>query len=359
MCAAGCRQHGMFLMIDIKALQLPPTAPISSAIQIIDDGRVQIALVVDLDKRLLGTITDGDIRRGLLRGESLDTSVERIMSKTFHALHADAIEKDALSLMRRETLHQVPALDDQGRVVRLFLLEDLIKSKEKRSNSVVIMAGGEGKRLRPLTQDCPKPMLLVGGKPMLEIILEQCIDAGFQHFYLSVNYLKSQIQDHFGNGARWHVQIDYLEEKLPLGTGGALSLLPLRPSEPLLVLNGDLLTRVDYSRLLQFHDEHKAAATLCVREHKTQIPYGVVRIDDLRVLALEEKPVLSHYVNAGIYLLDPSLLDFVPHNRFFDMPQLLETAMENKHRVNAFPIHEYWLDVGHPETLYRAHGEWV
>jgi dTDP-glucose pyrophosphorylase len=344
-------------MRDLADYLVRPEASLREVIEIIDRGAAQIALVANAGNKLLGVITDGDIRRALLRGESLDTPVEKIMFQNFRALPASATEEEALALMRRETLHQIPALDEQGRVVRLFLLEELIKPK-RRANPVVIMAGGEGKRLRPLTQDCPKPMLRVGGKPLLEIILEQCIDAGFQHFYLSVNYLKNQIQDHFGDGARWHVRIDYLEETQPLGTGGALSLLQQKPTEPLLVLNADVLTRVDYGRLLSFHDEHQAAATMCVREHTTQIPYGVVHMDDLQVLTLEEKPVLTHYVNAGIYLLDPALLDLVPPDRFFDMPTLLEKAMQHQHRVSAFPIHEYWLDVGHPETLKRAHEEW-
>ena len=343
---------------DFQFLQLPTSLCLSDAIKVIDVGHVQIAFVVDENKRLIGTITDGDIRRALLRGESFDAPVEKIMFRNFRALPASATDEEALELMRRETLHQIPALDEQGRVVRLFLLEELIRPK-KRSNPVVIMAGGEGKRLRPLTEDCPKPMLRVGGKPLLEIILEQCVEAGFQHFYLSVNYLKEQIQDHFGDGARWNVRIDYLEETQPLGTGGALSLLQQKPTEPLLVLNGDVLTRVDYGRLLRFHDEHQATATLCVREHTTQISYGVVLMDDSHVLTFEEKPILSHQVNAGIYVLDPALLDLVPQDRFFDMPTLLEKAMQHQHRVSAFPIYEYWLDVGHPETLERAHGEWV
>ena len=346
------------LYIDIQSLQLTASARLSDAIKVINTGRVQIAFVVDENKRLIGTVTDGDIRRALLRGESFDLSVANIMFRNFRSLPSSATENEALALMRRETLHQIPALDEQGRVIHLFLLEELIKPM-KHPNPVVIMAGGEGKRLRPLTQNCPKPMLRVGGKPLLEIILEQCIDAGFQHFYFSVNYLKNQIKDHFGDGARWHVYIDYLEETQPLGTGGALSLLQHKPTEHLLVLNGDVLTQVDYGQLLRFHNEHQAAATLCVREHTTQIPYGVVRMDDLHVLTLEEKPVLTHYVNAGIYLLDPALLDLVPQDRFFDMPTLLEKAMQHQHRVSAFPIHEYWLDVGHPETLERAHGEWV
>ena len=344
-------------MRDLVDYLVRPDASLREVIEIIDRGAAQIALVTNAENKLFGVITDGDIRRAMLRNESLMSLAENIMFRDFRSLPSAATEEEALAFMRRETLHQIPALDEQGRVVRLFLLEELIKPK-KRPNPVVIMAGGEGKRLRPLTQDCPKPMLRVGGKPLLEIILEQCIDSGFQHFYFSVNYLKNQIQDHFGDGARWHVRIDYLVETQPLGTGGALSLLPQKPTEPLLVLNGDVLTRVDYGRLLRLHDEHQAAATMCVREHTTQIPYGVVRMDDLHVLTLEEKPVLSHYVNAGIYLLDPVLLDLVPQDCFFDMPTLLEKAMQRQHRVSAFPIHEYWLDVGHPETLERAHVEW-
>ncbi|SEP70708.1 Nucleotidyl transferase [Ectothiorhodospira magna] len=213
-------------------------------------------------------------------------------------------------------------------------------------------------RLRPFTESCPKPMLRISGKPLLEIILEQCIEAGFFNFYFSVNYLKNHIIDHFQDGQSWGVNIKYLQENKPLGTAGALSLLPERPTEPLMVLNGDVLTRVDYKHLLRFHEEQKSAATLCVREHTTQIPYGVVNMDQLDVIGLEEKPVLTHYVNAGIYMLDPGLLDLVPQDQFFDMPMLLENAIQSQHRISAFPIHEYWLDIGLPETLERAHGEW-
>jgi dTDP-glucose pyrophosphorylase/CBS domain-containing protein len=343
---------------DIVNYLVPPNATMREVIETIDGGGAQIALVVDTQKKLLGVITDGDVRRAVLRGKSLHSLAKDIMCREFRALSSLASEDEALSVMRSETLHQIPAIDQSGRVIRLFLLETLIKPK-LLTNIVVIMAGGEGKRLGQLTKNCPKPMLRVGGKPLLEIILEQCIDAGFQQFYLSVNYLKEQIQDYFGDGARWQVSINYLEESKPLGTGGALSLLPKRPLEPILILNGDVLSRVDYGSLLRFHSEHDAAATMCVREHSTQIPYGVVRMNDLNVLTLDEKPVLSHYVNAGIYLLNPSLLDFVPENCFFDMPQLLEKILLEKLRVSAFPIHEYWLDVGLPETLERAKGDWL
>ena len=340
-----------------KALSLHPQATIREVIAVIDRGAAQIALVTESDC-LIGIVTDGDVRRGLLRGESLDAPVTNIMRRDFRSLPANATAAEALALMQRETLHQIPALDENGKVVHLFLLEDLIKP-QRLPNSVVIMAGGEGKRLRPLIHDCPKPMLQVAGKPLLEIILKQCLDAGFEHFYFAVNYLKDQIQSHFQDGSAWGARIQYLEEDKPLGTAGALSLLPQRPDHPFLVLNGDVLTRVDYTHLLRFHADHQSTATLCVREHSTQISYGVVRMDDVKVVALEEKPVLTHYVNTGIYLLNPDVLDLVPKDAFFDMPQLLETAAQQGKAVGAFPIHEYWLDIGQPETLELAYKEWL
>ncbi|MAD94167.1 MAG: alcohol dehydrogenase [Rhodobacteraceae bacterium] len=342
---------------NLAQLQLTATATMVDAIRAIDSGNVQIALVVDHSGRLIGTITDGDIRRAILRGEATDAPVDRIMHRDFSALPANATEAEALAVMRREVLHQVPALDETGKVIRLFLMEDLIQPA-CRPNAVVIMAGGEGKRLRPLTNDCPKPMLRVGDRPLLEIIIEQSAAAGFQKYYLAVNYLKEQIQDYFCDGARWNVEINYLEEDKPLGTAGALNLLPEMPNEPFLVINGDVLTRIDYGRLLRFHQEQAASATLCVRNHATQIPYGVVQMDDLSVCSLEEKPTLSHHVNAGIYLLDPTLLALVPKNTFYDMPDLLMQALHQEKKVSAFPIHEYWLDVGHPHALNRATAEW-
>ena len=208
----------------IRSLSLHPHATLREVIAVIDRGAAQIALVTESDC-LIGIVTDGDVRRGLLRGESLDAPVTNIMRRDFRSLPANATAAEALVLMQRETLHQIPALDENGKVVQLFLLEDLLKP-QKLPNSVVIMAGGEGKRLRPLTHDCPKPMLQVSGKPLLEIILKQCLDAGFENFYFAVNFLKEQIQAHFEDGSAWGARIQYLEEDKPLGTAGALSLLP-------------------------------------------------------------------------------------------------------------------------------------
>ncbi len=345
-------------MLNLQSIFISLETPLREVIAVIDRGAAQLALVIDSDQRLLGTVTDGDIRRGLLRGLTLDAPVENVMQRRFRYLSWTASESDALELMREKGLHQIPVLDAQGRIIRLFLLEELLRP-QKRHNTVVLMAGGKGERLRPLTADCPKPMLPVGGRPMLEIILQQCVDAGFSRFFLSVNYLKQQIIEHFGDGSRWGVSVQYLEEETPLGTAGALSLLPKIPAHPLLVMNGDVLTRIDFRQLMNFHQEHGAEATMCVREHVTQIPYGVVQIDGDSVVGLQEKPALSHYVNAGIYVLNPSLLCLLQPGFACDMPALLERGRVNGALIGAFPIHEYWLDIGHPETLRRAHGEWV
>ena len=336
---------------------MPPSATLREVVQVIDSGASQIALVVDAEGRLLGTATDGDVRRGLLRGEGLDAPVGRIMCLNFRYLPSTAVESEALALMRNETIFQVPVLDENRRAVGLYVLEDLIRHKVL-GNPVMVMAGGEGRRLRPLTADCPKPMLHVGGKPILERVLDQCISAGLRDFYFAVNYLKDQIKSYFADGSAWGVRITYIEEGEPLGTAGALGLLPSAPQVPMLVMNGDVLTRVDFASLLRFHAEHDAVATICVREHTTQIPYGVVRVRAGGVEALEEKPVLSHYVNAGIYVLDPSLIADLPKGAAVDMPDILARAISLRQGVSAFPIHEYWLDVGLPETLEQAHEEW-
>jgi dTDP-glucose pyrophosphorylase/CBS domain-containing protein len=332
-------------------------ANIREAIDSIDQGAAQIALVVDAEQKLIGTVTDGDIRRGLLKRETLDSPVERVMHREFRFVREGVEEQAVLDLMSREVLHQIPMLDSQGRAVRLFLLEELLQQKTL-PNAVVIMAGGEGKRLRPLTKNCPKPMLPVQGKPMLEILLERCKTAGFGQFYFAVNYLKQQIIDHFGDGSRWGVDIHYLEETHPLGTAGALSLLPEIPEDPVLVLNGDVLTQVPFPALLRFHQEHQAVATVCVREHETVIPYGVVRTEGTRMVALEEKPTLTNYVNAGVYVLSPQVWTYLNREEACDMPELLESLQQSNQPIHVFPIHEYWLDVGHLETLERAHQEW-
>lgn len=344
-------------MVNLQSLQLAPGTSALEAMRIIDHGAAKIALVVDQQQRLLGTLTDGDIRRGLLHGETLEAPAERLMNRQFRFVRSGEDHALVLEMMRREVLGQIPVLDAEGRVVQLLLLQDLL-TQTQLPNAVVIMAGGKGTRLRPHTEQCPKPMLPVDGKPMLEILLEQCIDSGFRQFYLSVNYLKEQIIDHFGDGKAWGVSIDYLVEDEPLGTAGSLRLLPGSVQIPFLVMNGDVLTRLNPSHLLSFHGEHEAAATLCVREHVTTSPFGVVQTNGVELAGFEEKPSYRELVNAGVYVIDPQLLPLLPPNRATDMPTLLQSAQQSGHRVAVCPIHEYWLDVGRPETLHQAHQEW-
>ena len=329
---------------------------LGEAVKIIDSGGAQVALVGD-GGLLVGLVTDGDVRRALLRGDSFSSEVTVALNKNYHRLYDGATHSDAIRVMKKELVHQVPVIDGTGKLLDLFLIEDLLKPATL-TNTAVIMAGGEGKRLRPLTQNCPKPMLRVGGKPILEIILQHCIDAGIGKFLFSVNYLKAHIQSHFGDGSAWGVEIDYLEEEEPLGTGGALSLIRERQNEPLLVMNGDVLTSIDLSALLRFHHDTNSVLTACVRQHLTPIPYGVVNVSGDFITEIQEKPVLSHSINAGIYVLEPELLSLVPKQQFFDLPDLVSLVLGKNQRAAAFPLYEDWLDVGHPETLELARGQW-
>ncbi len=344
-------------MDHLHEISILTSTPLLEALKIIDHGAAQIALVVDEDSRLVGTLTDGDIRRGLLHGEKLDAPAERLMNSKFRSVSITDDQAKVLEMMRREVLRQIPVLDDSGRVVQLLLLQEIL-NPQQLSNSVVIMAGGKGTRLRPHTKNCPKPMLPVGEKPMLEILLEQCIASGFRSFFISVNYLKEQIIDYFADGSRWGISINYLVEDKPLGTAGSLQLLPHTLTEPFLVLNGDVLTRFDPCRLLHYHNEHGAQATLCVREHEVTVPFGVVQTNGVDLAGFEEKPTYRHNVNAGVYVIDPLLISLLPANQYTDMPTLLTTAQEFGHRVAVCPIHEYWLDVGRPESLEEAHATW-
>jgi dTDP-glucose pyrophosphorylase len=347
-------------VIDIDGLAkylISPNLNIREVIKFIDQGAAKIALVVDEERILLGTVTDGDIRRGLLNGESLLSSVKEIMNRDFRSLPSDCKEIYALRIMQESKLHHIPGLDSEGVLVRLFSLEDAIKTKQL-DNWVVVMAGGKGKRMQHLTKNCPKPMLPVCGKPMLEIILEQCVEAGFRKFFFSVNFLKEQITDYFGNGELWGAEIQYLIESKPLGTAGSLTLLPEPPVKPLLVMNGDVLSKVDYVSLINFHERNQSSATICVSEHQTEIPFGVVNVRGGWIESLEEKPLLTHTINAGIYVLNPELISLLHKDEVYDMPELIELGLERKLQMNAFPLHEYWIDVGQPQTLEKVNGGW-
>lgn len=336
-----------------REVLIGPDTPVLDALKSIDRGALRIALVVDGEGRLLGTVTDGDVRSGLLRGVGLQAPASQVMCATPTAAREDADPAEIMALMRERDILQIPLLDSHGRVAGLKVLKDLLSPPE-RGNRVVLMAGGLGSRLGQLTANRPKPLIEVGRKPILETILENFIRHGFRNFYFSVNYLAEMIEGHFGDGSRFGARIEYLRENKRLGTAGALSLLPEPPAEPFFVMNGDILTNVDFGRLLDFHLGSGAEATMCVREYEFQVPYGVVRAEGDRLVRIEEKPVHRSFVNAGIYVLDPAALARVPADAFFDMPQLFERIVESGRDAAVFPIREYWLDIGRGDDLERA-----
>ncbi len=340
-----------------KDVLISPTTSILEAIKIIDATALQIALVIDENNRLLGTLTDGDVRRAILKGTSLSNPVQTVMNREFTFVSITETRDNILALMKEKQFHQVPVLDENRYIVGLELLDELL-SIRKRDNLVVLMAGGLGTRLGSLTKECPKPLLKVGNKAVLETIIDNCKEYGFHKFAISINYKAEMIRDYCGDGSRWGVEISYINENKRLGTAGALGLLPKPPEFPILVMNADVLTKVNFQHLIDFHDVHQSAATMCVREYDFQVPYGVVKIDKQKLLGIEEKPVHHFFVSAGIYVLNPEILRYVPQNKYFDMPSLFEKMLEKKMETSVFPIREYWLDIGRVDDFERANGEY-
>lgn len=344
--------------MEIKWMEicLLPTTPIIKVIEIIDASSLQIALVVDDNKKLLGTVTDGDIRRGIIKGIQLDAPVHYIMNRRPIVVKTNVSRQELITTMRIAQVRHIPIIDDIGTVVDLAVFEEVYR-KETLDNWVVLMAGGLGSRLRPLTDNCPKPLLKVGDKPILETILESFIEHGFRKFYVTVNYRAEMIEHYFRDGSQWGAEIRYIREEKPLGTAGALSLLQDMNDQPFFVMNGDLLTKVNFRQLLDFHLEQKAVATMCVREYNFQVPFGVVKTDQQRLIQIDEKPVQSFFVNAGIYVIDPKVVKIIPQNTFFDMPDVFNQIMQQHQETAVFPIREYWLDIGHLSDFERANGE--
>lgn len=340
---------------DWRTALLGPEASLREAIRNLEESGLQIVLVVSPAQELLGTVTDGDIRRSLLQGNSLDTQVDVVMRRAPVVAPPDMERSLVLSLMQANRLLQLPVVDAARKLVGLHLWDDVITPKQ-REHVMVVMAGGLGQRLRPYTDACPKPMLPVAGKPMLEHIVESAKKEGFVRFVFAVRYLSHMIEDYFGNGERWGVHIDYVQEDQPLGTAGALSLLDAMPPDlPFVVTNGDVLTDVRYGEMIEFHLKHAAQGTMAVRQHEWQHPFGVVRTDGVEIVGFEEKPVHRTHVNAGIYVLAPGALGLLAPGQRCDMPTLFERMQEGGQRVIAYPMHEPWLDVGRPDDLPKAH----
>lgn len=335
-----------------KAL-VGPHDSVLQAMRAIDRSSLQIALVVDEERRMLGVLTDGDIRKRILQGVSLEGPIEPFMNRTPVTANAAEPRDEMLARMRARHVRQLPLLDGKQRVVGMVTIDDLL-AVQARSNLVVLMAGGAGARLRPLTEATPKPMLKVGDRPVLETILLQFREYGFHRFVITLNYLADQIVTHFGDGSRFDAQIDYVHETEPLGTAGALALLPDRPTEPFFVMNGDLLTKLNFGSLMNFHMSSGAPLTMCVREHSLTMPYGVANISGDRLDHLVEKPTYRYLVNAGIYACNPDVIDLIPKGSPTTVVDVAHKLLAAQQRPAVFPIHEYWVDIGQHVDYVQA-----
>lgn len=340
---------------DPKQHFISPTANIADAIERLDAVQPKLLLATSIHGQLLGTVTDGDIRRALLEHLSLDTSLHSVMNRSPKVLGLDGGQAAARRLMDEYGLTGVPQVDAKGRVKTILGLRT---QRRYHDNAVFLMAGGFGKRLRPLTNDCPKPMLKVGEKPILETILEQFIEAGFQNFFISTYYLNEQIESHFGNGERFGVSIQYIHETTPLGTAGAIGLLPEAAKKlPLLMMNGDLLTQVKFDELLDYHNRENADLSVAVREYQMQVPYGVIQHQQSQITGIVEKPMQNYFINAGIYCISPEVAASVSGRSVLDMPDLIDRRLQEGKKVSMFPIHEYWLDIGRLSDFEQAQSD--
>jgi dTDP-glucose pyrophosphorylase len=344
-------------MNNYKKIVLLSTATLRHALEIIDSGAMKIALVVGDDQKLLGTLTDGDIRRAILKGMGLDASIETIYCRTPTTCGINDSKEKILQIAVAHKLYQIPVVDGEGRIVGIAEVDELLRPAH-RTNKVVLMAGGLGTRLSPLTDTTPKPMLHVGNRPILETIVENFTKYGYTDIILSVSYKSHVIEEYFGDGAAFGVKIEYVHEAKRMGTAGALTLVRDKLTEPFFVMNADLLTNVNFDHMLDYHLSHHAVATMAVREYDFQVPYGVVKVQEGKIVSIEEKPTHKFFVSAGIYVLEPETLDLIPKDVFFDMPTLFEHLIAAGSETSAFPIREYWLDIGRMEDFERANLEY-
>ncbi len=338
----------------LASILLPEPASIIEAMKVIDQGAAQIAMVVDEERKLLGVVTDGDLRRAILSGASLDAPIAPFVVKTFHKVSGQVGRTEALDLMKCHCIEQLPIVDDSGRLQGLHLLNELIQP-QSLPNAAIVLAGGKGTRLGSLTRSTPKPMIRIVGRPILERIVLHLIGNGISEIYLSVNYLAEQIEEHFGDGSKFGCKIFYLRETKPLGTGGPLALIPDHSRKhPVLVMNGDLITEFDIAQMLARHDQQNNAITMGVRTYSHSVPFGCVQTDGDRITSLLEKPTLQETINAGIYVISPELLADVPAS-YYPITKLLELALARNQRLGIHPI-DSWIDVGQPDQLDRARG---
>ncbi|MBI3320931.1 MAG: nucleotidyltransferase family protein [Candidatus Omnitrophica bacterium] len=347
---------------DVQSVLVLPTTSIQDTIRVMDRGAMAIALVVDGQGCLMGTVTDGDVRRGLLRGLPLTTPIAEIMHGDPVTAPQGSSRDTLLALMQQHQVEHLPVTDESGRVVGLQLLSDFIDQPREKENLVIVFAGGLGTRLKPLTDHTPKPLLKVGARSLLDWLIAQIASYGFRQFLIAVHHQAEALERQLGTGEHAGVHIQYLRESAPLGTVGAVRLAESQLDRPFIVVNGDLLTKVNFEHLLEYHEQRHFDVTMAVKPYEARIPYGVVQLADGEVIDLEEKPSRTYLANAGIYVLSPSVLKLIPASTRYDMTDLIRDALQAKLRVGGFPIHEYWLDVGRHADYAAAQEEakqWV
>jgi len=342
----------------VEQLFIEPHRSIAEALTTLNQSGIGLALVVEPDASLLGTVTDGDVRRGLLRGLGTEDSIELVMNPTPITAIAGTSREELLELMRARRRRQIPLLAN-GKVVGVEWQDRLLNVSPMpiRTTPTVIMCGGLGIRLRPLTEHTPKSLLPVAGKPVLEHLIESLARYELRHIWLATNYRREIIEEHFGDGERWGVELGYAREPQPLGTAGALGLLREALTEPTLVLNGDLITGTDFGRLIDFHFERKFDMTICTKPFQFDVPYGVMQVDEDEVRSFEEKPSYSFHTNAGIYVLNPEVIELIPDDEACDMTDVMGMILAKGGRIGAFPVYEYWLDIGKMADYERANAQ--
>ena len=342
----------------MKNIFLNKNSTIKDALQTIDNGARKIAFIIDENNKLLGSITDGDIRRALLQGKNLDSGIEDVYNKNPIKSYIGESRENLKQICLNRKINLIPLVDTNNKVLSIFELEETLKGKEY-SNRVVLMVGGLGTRLRPLTETIPKPMLKVGNKPILQTIIEQFRNYGFKNFIFCVNYKNEIIKEYFNDGSKFGVNIEYILEEKRMGTAGALSLIDKkRLNEPFFVMNGDILTNVNFENMLNFHIDNKAVATMGVREYSYTVPFGVVELEENNIKNIKEKPTHTYFVSAGMYILNPQSLIYIPNNEYYDMPDLFKALIKEDKKTISFPITEYWLDIGRIEEYKKANEEY-
>jgi dTDP-glucose pyrophosphorylase len=340
---------------ELRTFIIKADQTIRKAMETITANRHEVAFVENNHGQIIGIATDGDIRRGLLHGLTMDSPVENAINKNYIAVGPEEERATVLDMMKSFGIRHVPVVDSQKRLLGVHFLQDLIGTTPK-PNIAVIMAGGKGTRLMPLTQNCPKPMIKVAGRPILERLILHLVGFGIRKIYIAINYHGKIIENYFGDGASFGCSIEYLKENMALGTGGALSLLPEQPKHSIIVMNGDLVTQVNITRLLEFHLREKVVATITGRTYQIELPYGVLETDENRLVQLQEKPLLHYLINAGIYILNPEVLSFIPHQQYFPIIHLFDLLLEKKAMIGVHILNEEWIDVGRYDELQHANG---